>query len=285
MSRILRWLLLLVVPIMIFLAVRSASNTPAQQPLPLAQSVTERVRVIYTIGQALGNRTNVFSKVGDSITVSPSFLGPVGEGRYQLGDYSYLQPVIDHFSSTAARLGNSFQNPSLAAGEGWAAWAALDPQFADAAACAPGETPLACEYRVTRPAFALIMFGTNDAGYRSAAEFELDLRRIIEVSEQSGVVPILSTIPERPDVPQQIAQFNQIIASVAAARMIPLWDYHAALAGLPNSGLTWDNVHPSSPPEWYADAADFRPHNLRYGYVIRNLTALQMLDSVWRQVQ
>lgn len=285
MSRILRWVLLLAVPVMVFLAVRSASNTPAQMAAPLASSVAERVRLIYTVGQALGNRANVFSKVGDSITVSRSFLGPIGERRYQLGDYGYLQPVIDHFSTSPARQGNSFQNPSLAAGEGWAAWAALDPQFADAAWCAPGETPLACEYRLTRPAFALIMFGTNDAGYRSAAEFEYDLRRIVDVSEMAGVVPILSTIPERPDIPAQTAQFNQIIASVAAARRVPLWDYHAALAELPNFGLAWDNVHPSSPPEWYEDAADFRPHNLIYGYVVRNLTALQVLDSVWRQVQ
>jgi hypothetical protein len=285
MTRILRWLLLLAVPVLVFFAVRSASNTAAQQSPPLATSVAERVRLIHTVGQALGNRANVFSKVGDSITVSRSFLGPIGEGRYQLGDYGYLQPVIDHFSASLARQGNSFQNPSLAAGEGWAAWAALDPQFADEALCAPGETPLACEYRLTRPAFALIMFGTNDAGYRSTAEFEHDLRRIIEVSELAGVVPILSTIPERPDIPAQTVQFNQIIASVAAARMVPLWDYHSALATLPNSGLAWDNVHPSSPPEWYQDAADFRPHNLMYGYVIRNLTALQVLDSVWRQVQ
>ena len=169
MTRILRWLLLLAVPVLIFFAVRSASNTPLQPAFPLAASVTERVRVIYTVGQALGNRANVFSKVGDSISVSRSFLGPVGEGRYQLGDHGYLQPVIDHFSAAPARQGNSFENRSLAAGEGWAAWAALDPQFADAALCAPGETPLACEYRLTRPAFALIMFGTNDAGYRSAA--------------------------------------------------------------------------------------------------------------------
>lgn len=285
MSRIFRWLLLLAVPVFVFAAIRATTNTAAQQSQALAGSVIERARLIYTVGQALGNRANVFSKVGDSISVSASFLGPVGEGRYQLGDYGFLQPVIDHFSSATARLGNSFQNRSLAAGEGWAAWAALDPQFADAALCSPGETPLACEYRLTRPAFALIMFGTNDVGYRSAAEFEYDLRRIIDVSELAGVVPILSTIPERPDVPAQVARFNQIIASVAEARMTPLWDYHSALSGLPNSGLAWDNVHPSSPPEWYADAADFRSHNLMYGYVIRNLTALQVLNSVWRQAQ
>jgi hypothetical protein len=285
MKRLLLWLAL-AVPVIIFLvAARMASPTLMLQPPALGETVEERVRLIYTVGQALGNRSNVFSKVGDSITASPSFLGPIGEGRYQLVDYGYLQPVIDHFSAAPAREGNSFLNSSLAAGVGWAAWAALDPEFADETICAPGETPLECEYRMTRPAFALIMFGTNDVGYRSAAEFGGDLRRIVEVSESMGVIPILSTIPNRPDMPQQVAAFNQIIETVAATRAVPLWDYYAALQGLPNGGLAWDNLHPSSPPEWYADAANFHPQNLSYGYVVRNLTALQMLDSVWRQVQ
>jgi hypothetical protein len=233
----------------------------------------------------MGNRADVFSKVGDSITASPSFLGPIGEGRYQLGDYGYLQAAIDHFSVSNAREGNSFLNPSLAAGIGWSAWAALDPQFSDATQCAPGETPLVCEYRLTRPAFALIMFGTNDTGYRTSAEYEGDLRRIVDVSESMGVVPILSTIPSRPEMPERVAEFNRIVREVAAANALPVWDYYAALEGLPNDGLAWDNIHPSSPDEWYQDAADFRPQNLIYGYVIRNLTALQVLDSVWRQVQ
>jgi hypothetical protein len=270
---------------MLLVAARMALNTPALESPTFSASVIERVRVIYTVGQSMGNRADVFSKVGDSITASPSFLGPIGEGRYQLGDYGYLQAAIDHFSVSNAREGSSFLNPSLAAGIGWSAWAALDPQFSDATQCAPGETPLVCEYRLTRPAFALIMFGTNDTGYRTSAEYEGDLRRIVDVSESMGVVPILSTIPSRPEMPERVAEFNRIVREVAAANALPVWDYYAALEGLPNDGLAWDNIHPSSPDEWYQDAADFRPQNLIYGYVIRNLTALQVLDSVWRQVQ
>ena len=286
MRHLLRWLLVLtVLGAILLVAARLASNTPAIQSPAFAPAVIERMRLIFAVGQANGNRVDVFSKVGDSITESPSFLGPVGEGRVQLGDYAYLQPVIDAFLMTPARQANSFQNPSVAAGVGWAAWGVLDPQLADVVLCFPGETPLACEYRLTRPAYALIMFGTNDVGYRSVAEFEGDLRRIIDVSELAGVIPILSTIPQRPDMPERVAEFNGVIRVVAAQRNAPLWDYHEALRGLPNAGLAWDNIHPSSPPEWYDDAADFRAHNLIYGYVIRNLTALQMLDSVWRLVK
>jgi len=39
-----------------------------------------------------------------------------------------------------------------------------------------------------------------------------------------------------------------------------------------------DGVHPSAAP----NSADFTPENLQYGMTVRNLTALQALDAVWR---
>jgi hypothetical protein len=41
-----------------------------------------------------------------------------------------------------------------------------------------------------------------------------------------------------------------------------------------------DGVHPS----WAPNAADFTPENLQYGSTVRNLTALMVLDALWRQV-
>jgi hypothetical protein len=192
--------------------------------------------------------------------------------------------VIDHFSIEQARTGNSFGNVSLAATVGWSAFAALTPANANPAFCSAGETPLACEYRLLRPAFAFILFGTNDSGFRSVDQFAADMRAIIEVSENAGVIPIISTVPVRPGAESTIAQYNQAIFALAAEYQLPVWDYAAAMAGLPNLGLTYDNVHPSSPPGGYNTAADFSASNLRYGYVVRNLTALQMLDQIWRQV-
>ena len=56
---------------------------------------------------------------------------------------------------------------------------------------------------------------------------------------------------------------------------------------LPNNGLEADGVHPSYPPDtigqWEA-AANFVGENLQYGYNMRNLSALQVLDALWRQV-
>ncbi len=70
---------------------------------------------------------------------------------------------------------------------------------------------------------------------------------------------------------------------LAAGRRLPLWDYAAALAPLPDQGLAWDHLHPSS-PEKSNQLAVFSAENLQYGYVVRNLTALQILDRIWRTV-
>jgi hypothetical protein len=63
---------------------------------------------------------------------------------------------------------------------------------------------------------------------------------------------------------------------------IPLWDYWHALQTLPNQGISADGIHPSAPPDGFTGR--FTPANLQYGYTIRNLTALQALNTVWRSV-
>jgi len=98
------------------------------------------------------------------------------------------------------------------------------------------------------------------------------------------VIPVLSTLPDRTlgDIPgERIWEFNTIIREVAQTYSVPLWDYWAALQGLPERGIG-DTVHPSTPPN--GNAADFSPQNLNYGYTVRNLGALFVLDALWRQV-
>jgi hypothetical protein len=248
--------------------------------------VVEHIRQIYAAGQARGNRANVFAKVGDSITASILTLNPVGDGIYNLGDYPYLQEVIDFYSSAEARDGhNSFNNQSLAAQVGWTTYGVLDPEARNPKACLEGEAPLLCEYRLIQPSVALIMFGTNDVGILAAGNYRANLDRIVELTEAQGIIPILSTIPPRVDYAARVDEFNNIVASVASAHAIPLVDYGGAMLPLGDGGLDLDGVHPSVPPKGFEGAADFRPENLYYGYVIRNLTALQMLDAVWRAVQ
>jgi GDSL-like Lipase/Acylhydrolase family len=270
-------------------ATAEAGEFPVPTPLPTAdwprsypfvRGVGSRVREIFIVGQSLGNRPGVFSKVGDSITASPVFLTPIGLGRYNLRDYHYLAPVIDTFGSETARTSNSFANDSLAAMGGWTTWSVLSSEESDPGQCLEGEIPLVCEYRRVRPSVALIMLGTNDVLQTSPQDFEANFRLILDTTTSMGVVPILSSIPslDQPSVGGRVEALNTILYNLALEYEVPYWDYWAALVSLPNRGLSADGVHPSVGPA----SADFTPANLQFGMTMRNLTALQALDAVWR---
>lgn len=256
-------------------------SPPPDDPGGFSPRIGSATRRIYLRGQQMGNRADVFAKVGDSITASDLFLDPVGNGGLRLHGYESLRPAVEFFSQTPARTHNSFANTSLAAGGGWTTADVLDPARSRAGICQPGESPLICEYRVLRPAVALIMLGTNDVVILDAATYRANLNRIVEISIDMGVIPVLSTIPDRPGAP--VSDFNRVIRATASAHGIPLWDYWRALQGLPNRGLSSDNIHPSHDPST-SETAIFTPDALRYGYNMRNLTALMMLDAIWRQV-
>jgi hypothetical protein len=258
-------------------------------PVPtssLTDSVIENLQRIYQTGQQRGNRADVFSQVGDSITAAPFMFQPIAEGLYYLGDYQYLQDVIDHFGAGNAHDGySSFTYVSLAAANGWSTPVVLDPKYADPSVCLPGESPLACEYRVVRPAIALILFGTNDVGLIDADSYGYHLRLIIEYSLEQGVIPVVSTIPVRTGYEDKLVAFNEKVITLTRRFEIPLWDYAAALQNLPAQGMGPDGVHPSAPPLGYKGSVDFHLSDLQSGFVVRNLTALQMLDMVWRSFQ
>lgn len=261
----------------------AVSAAPARNSSVIS-GISANARAIFQRGQQLGNRANVFSKVGDSITAAQYFLFPIGWGTYNLRGYSSLQGVVNYFSTEAARdNNNSFANPSLVAYNGLSTRGALDPSVAWGQVCESGETPLECEYRIVRPSVALIMLGTNDMSLMPLETYRAHLERIVQISIDRGVIPVLSYIPMREGYADSVAVFNQTIASVARAYDVPLWNYASAMQNLDASGLG-DGIHPSFPPGEIAAAADFTPENLRYGYTVRNLTALQVLDAIWRQV-
>lgn len=250
-------------------------------PYPLTGAVVKRLRETFVRGVEMGNRVDVFAKVGDSITVSMHYLQSIGSGLYNLGDFQHLQSVIDLFGSAAMSDGtNPFTRVSLAAGVGWTAPAVLDPKFADPNVCQPDESPLKCEYRLTRPMMALIMLGTNDVPRFDASIYEGNLQEIVDTSLKMGVIPIISTIPEQPGQETRIAEYNQVVRDTAERFAVPYWDFHYAMDSLPEHGLDLDGIHPSIPPRGYKGSGDFRPENLYYGYVVRNLGALQMLEMV-----
>lgn len=265
-----------------------ASQTVVQgdyfNPMPgVVPNVTANAHQIFLRGQQLGNNAGMFSKVGDSITASNQFLDPVGIGGLRLYEYSYLQPVVTYFSQTSARDHFSFANTSLAARGGWSSGDVLNPSNASAGICSPGESPLVCEYRVIRPSVALIMMGTNDVPWVDSRVYQANMEQIIQITLDMGIIPVISTIPDLPNGPWagRVLEFNDIIRNLAVRFDIPLWDYWLSMQSLPNLGISSDNIHPS----WDATSggpAVFTPDYLRYGYNMRNLTALMVLDAVWR---
>lgn len=255
-----------------------------QPPMPgVIPQISATTRQIFLRGQELGNFPDVFSKIGDSITASVMFLTPVGVGRVELGEYEYLEAVIEFYSQTPARDHYSFATTSVAARGGWSTVDVLDSDRSLPGVCQLGETPLVCEYRINRPSVALIMLGTNDLNWMDSSEFRANMETIVQLSIDRGVIPVLSTIPDQPmsRFAGRVTQFNEIITEIAFVYDIPLWDYWLALQELPNRGLSSDNVHPSYDLSTQQTAV-FTSEGLQYGYNMRNLTALLVLDALWR---
>ena len=184
-----------------------------------------------------------------------------------MGAYTDLQPVIQQF-------GGSFSRVSLASRIGFNAASVLNPIWADTKTCNPAETPLACEYRVERPSYAFILLGTNDVYHPTT--FEANLRKIIEYSIQQGVIPILATKASNLEGDHSI---NITIARLAYEYNLPLWNFWLAVQPLPSAGLQPDHEHLTWAPNFF-DV----PANLKSGWAMRNLTALQALNAVWQGV-
>jgi len=233
-------------------------------------------------GRRYGNRLDVFSKIGDSITAWDYSLTPIGAGGLRLGNFGNLQRTVSFFTRDA----NSFAAISFAAHDAWTSYDLLNPALAKQGACAKGETPVQCELRASRPGVALIMIGTNDLEYNNPAAFRANLDQIVTLVEHQGVIPVLSTIPHRRDKPGldgRVYDYNVAIVQVALAHAAPLWNYWLAVEGLPANGVSIDGVHPSLPGDH--NTAIFDAEHLQAGWTMRNLTALQVLDALMPVLQ
>jgi len=233
-----------------------------------------QVKALYERGQAMGRNPKVITKVGDCNSVEWLFLTPFSAKGYNLGGYGTLQPVIAQFS-------DSFDDHSYAAHVGLNVMAVLDPIWADPSVCEPGESPLACEYRVKNPSMAVIMFGTNDMVVLTYSQFDFYLRQAVNQTIQAGIVPILSTFPRHLAFPDRSILYNQIVVRVALDYNIPLINLWLALEPLPSHGIGGDSFHLNGP---LTRAGDLTEPNLQTGYPMRNLVTLQGLDQVWREV-
>ena len=192
--------------------------------------------------------------------------------------------MIDYFGGVAARNGNSFATTSLSAAIGWSTAHVLDVNFSNQWLCESGEIPLQCEYRIVKPAIAIIMLGTNDVTWMEGQRFFTNLSAIVDVSAENGVIPVLCTIPPRAGLSEKVDEFNRLIVTVTREKSVPLCDYGRWMRGVPNGGISSDGVHPSVPPGGLNQVVAFTPENLSYGYTLRNLVTLHVLDALWQQV-
>jgi uncharacterized protein YraI len=241
--------------------------------VPIVGHATGTARSIFLKGRDMGRNPNVLAKVGDCSTEHWYFLKQFAWGQYDLGDYGYLQGVISNF-------GESLAYDSLASHNGYNVNSVMNPDWADPSMCQSGESPMDCEYRVHNPSVAIIMFGTSDLLSMSAYEFDFYLRDIVRITEEEGIVPILSTFPGNLGFPNHTILYNQIVVRIAMDNDIPLINLWLALESLPNHGLEPDGFHLGLPP---GDTSGVLVGgNLQYGYPVRNLVTLQTLDAVWR---
>lgn len=237
------------------------------QSLPVIPAVSHTARQIYQRGLALGNDPTAFSKVGDCESTPAWFLGDFDRNPppYRLGEHTDLEAVILQFAGSLGRT-------SLAAGRGFNVSSVLTALWADPAQCQPGETPLACEIRVHRPSIAFVMLGTNDRWHQD--RFEAQMRLILDALVEQGVVPILAT---KADNLEGDGSINLTIARLALEYDLPLWNFWLAVQPLPDHGLQPDGAHIT----WGYNLFD-DPLEMGRGWPVRNLTALQSLDAVWR---
>jgi hypothetical protein len=263
-------------------AIPLPSFTPTSTPIPNTPTPTADVRLlpsrwkqwpiiptltghgldIYRQGLALGNDPHAFSKVADCQGIREVLLG-----AYDLVGYYHLSPENADLQQTIDWFAGSFNRNGQAVMGGFNARAVLQPQFADPAACLPGETPIACEYRVHRPSIVLISLEFGYDG-RTTENYVQYMRTIIDFYIGKGVLPILAT---KADNFEGGDSLNLATATLAYQYDLPLWNWWLAAQPLFNHGLD-----PTRPDGFHISVDAWR---------VRSSTALQAIDLVWRGVR
>lgn len=257
-----------------------ALTDPAHRALaayPVIPPLSAAMREVFARGQELGIRPNAVTKVGDSLSADPTYLTPIGQPNPVLGPYDYLADTIAFYGATTV-------NNSVAARRGLTTFVAFDSMWADPGRCAPGDSPIACEYTLHRPAVSFILFGPNDQIAMNTDEFAAEMRRITAYTIEQGIIPVLSTFSYAPEHPRaaEAAAFNLAIAAIADEYDAPLLNLWLAVQPLPRWGLEGDDIHmrlSGYRTIMFADGVE-----TRFGGALRNLITVRMLDEIRRSL-
>jgi lysophospholipase L1-like esterase len=263
------------------LVASTAAAEPTRYPAgpvhsPMTPAVVARLKGVLA---ASGGARDAFVKIGDSNTANPGFLNCFAGKDVSLGEHGSLEATRAFFGGRKVDGAHvSFDRTSTSATIGWLAGQPLQG--------APSH--LAGEVAAVKPAFAVIMLGTNDDRAGGYEAFVKNLHAVVDTTLALGVVPLVSTLPPRDDDPHagaRIPEMNRAIRALAESRQIPLMDLNAALLPLPRHGLVSDGIHLAS---YWQDNA---PHACRLtgpalqkGMNVRNLLVLEALDRARRFV-
>jgi hypothetical protein len=249
-------------------ATASATSTPDLrlkpedwQDWPVIPELSAAMLEIYVQGQEIDRDPQVFSVIGDCQSSPTYFLSMYDEDRYTLEEgQEYLQETVDWYAG-------SFSHRSLTVKNGMTAPGALNPRWSDVELCEPNETPIECEIRLSNPSIILISLGTNWLPGTPYEDYVAYLDEVVQSVLDQGVIPILST---KADNAEGDDNRNLATAQVAYDLQVPLWNFWAAVKDLSNYGLDKDRE------DVY----------LNYkGWDVRNLSALELLDTIRRQLQ
>ena len=234
------------------------------------QSLSQRARDIYSAGLAAGNDPQRFSKIGDCQNINTYFLALFDDpASYSLGEaYQPLQETIDTYSG-------SWSRDSISVRGGFNVATIFNPWFSDKELCSQNETPIDCELRVNRPSVVLISMEAWWNG--DPARYEMHLRRIVDTVLSYNALPILATKADNLEGDYDI---NRSIVQIAYEYDLPLWNFWRAVQDIPRKGLEDDMFHLTHGLNDFSDA-----RNLRQGWPVRNLTALQSIDAVRRLLE
>jgi hypothetical protein len=106
------------------------------------------------------------------------------------------------------------------------------------------------------------------------------MRKIIEISLDYGVIPVLTTFPIWPDGDvntQNRFDFNNILVNLSREYDVPLMNFWRAAQAVEHSGVGVDHVHITERGDnWTA----FNSEENRWGMTMWNLAALQTWDQI-----
>jgi len=278
--------------------------------LPLDPATAAHVRAVFRNGQAFGRRADAFGLVGDSMTIDGNFLRPLrpvyeaaqaggpaaallaGPGG-ATGDRTVVIPrELERLLGLGRLAPDAFTAPRAAKIGQHATWA-LTQHYVDK------PTPLEEMVAAVSPAYAVVLYGANDALLRTDSvdlltrDFDAALSNIVDALEARGIVPILTTIPKHmrergwPDCTPSggnnerfalhATALSADVADLACRRHLPLIDLRWSLEPLAWHGIGPDGVHLSGTR---AGAGALDAKGLACGHNAQNLVTLRELARV-----